>query len=133
KPLVGALLKVVRGPAWGELDVAAAIGGPELLDLRLAQLESGQEPKMAALTRTGAGLFLLGAVAFAGAFIASIAGFGGASAVSQATGTTMSFADVLGGVMCALPFAVGGLALYRWLASRARRPLTRPPQATTVA
>ena len=133
KPLVGALLKVVRGPAWGELDVAAAIGGPELLDLRLAQLESGQEPKMAALTPTGAGLSLLGALAFAGAFIASVAGFGGASAVSQATGAGMSFPDVLGGVICVLPFAVGGLALYRWLASRARRPLTRPPQATTVA
>jgi len=49
-PLVGALLKVVRGPAWGELQAAAAIGGSELLDLRIAQLESGSEPRLGAFT-----------------------------------------------------------------------------------
>jgi Zn-dependent protease with chaperone function len=131
KPLVGALLKVVRGPVWSELEVAAAIGGPELLDMRVAQLESGQEPRMAALNPMGAALSVLGALVFAGAFIASIVNFGGPSAVSQATGTGMSLSDVLGGVMCVLPFALGSLAVYRRIAWRAREPLTRPPQATT--
>lgn len=131
-PLVGALLKVVRGPAWGELEVAAAIGGSELLDLRVAQLESGREPRLATFDRTVVAVSALGAVLFAGAFIASIVGFGGASAVSQATGTSMSLASVLGGVMCVAPFALGALAIYRWIAWRAREPLTRPPQATTL-
>ncbi|MBW3672283.1 MAG: hypothetical protein KY432_11505, partial [Acidobacteria bacterium] len=41
-----ALLKVVRGPAWPELSTAAAIGGDELLEVRIAQLESGREPRI---------------------------------------------------------------------------------------
>ena len=124
RPLVGALLKVVRGPAWGELEVAAAIGGPELLEVRVAQLESGREPRVAALTPTMIALSVLGALLFTGTFIASIVGLGGASAVSQATGTGMSVGDVLGGVMCVVPFALGALGIYRWLAWRARAPLT---------
>ncbi len=131
KPLVGALMKVVRGPAWSELDLAPAIGGSELLDLRVAQLESGQEPRLAGLTPSEAALSVLGGFVFAGVFVASIVGFGGTSAVSQATGTGIGLSDVLGGVMCVIPFAVGGLVLYRWIAWRAREPLTTPPQATT--
>lgn len=126
KPLVGALMKVVRGPAWNELEVAAAIGGSELLDLRVAQLESGQEPRLAALTATDAALSVFGALAFAAIFVASILGFGGASAVSGATGTGTSVSDILGSSMCVLPFAVGGLLMYRWIAWRAREDLTRP-------
>ena len=132
KPLISALLKVVRGPAWSELEVAAAIGGPELLDLRVAQLESGREPKLTAFNPADVALSALGALMFTGTFIASIAGFGGPAAVSQATGTGTSLGDVLGGVMCIVPFAVGGLLIYRWIAWRAREPLTRPPQATTL-
>jgi hypothetical protein len=132
KPLVSALLKVVRGPAWSELEVAAAIGGPELLDLRVAQLESGREPKLAAFNPTGVALSALGALVFTSAFVASIAGFGGPSAVAQATGTGMSLSDVLGGAMCVVPFAIGALAVYRWIAWRAREPLTGPPRTTTL-
>lgn len=132
KPLVGALMKVVRGPAWSELEVAAAIGGPELLDLRVAQLESGSEPRIATLSLPGAALSVLGAFVFAGAFIASIAGFGGPSAVSQATGTSISVSEVLGGAMCVVPFAAGALLVYQWIAWRAREPLTPPPRSTTL-
>jgi Zn-dependent protease with chaperone function len=131
KPLVSALLKVVRGPAWSELEVAAAIGGPELLDLRVAQLESGREPRLVAFNSMSVALSALGALVFTTAFVASIVNFGGPSAVSQATGTGMSLSDLLGGAMCVLPFAVGALVIYRWIAWRAREPLTTPPQATT--
>jgi Zn-dependent protease with chaperone function len=44
-PLAGALLKVVRGPQWSELEVAAPMGDPQLLDVRVAQLESGVQPE----------------------------------------------------------------------------------------
>lgn len=131
-PLVAALLKVVRGPAWGELQVAAAIGGPELLDLRVTQLETGSEPKLSAITLRAVTLSALGAVVFAGALVASIAGLGGASALSQATGTG-SVTDLLGGVMCVIPFALGGFAVYQWIAWRARDPLTDQTPRTTVA
>jgi Zn-dependent protease with chaperone function len=132
KPLVSALLKVVRGPAWSELEVAAAIGGPELLDLRVAQLESGREPRLAAFNPMGVALSAVGALVFTTAFIASIVNFGGPSAVSQATGSGMSLGEVLGSAMCVVPFAVGGLAVYHWIAWRAREPLTRPPRITTL-
>lgn len=131
-PLVAALLKVVRGPAWGELQVAAAIGGPELLDLRVTQLETGSEPKLSAITLRAVTLSALGAVVFAGALVASIAGLGGASALSQATGTG-SVTDLLGGAMCVIPFALGGFAVYQWIAWRARDPLTDQTPRTTVA
>ena len=133
KPLVGALMKVVRGPAWSELEVAAAIGGSELLDLRVTQLESGQEPRLEGLTAAGAALSVLGGLVFVSVFVASIVGFGGPSAVSQATGTGLSVGDVLSGAMCVVPFAVGALLVYRWIAWRAREPLTSLPRTTTLS
>jgi len=131
KPLVGALMKVVRGPAWSELEVAPAIGGSELLGLRVAQLESGQEPRLAGLTTPDAVLSVLGGLVFAGVFVASIVGFDGPS-VSQASGTGVSFGDLLSSVMCVVPVAIGALFLYRWIARRAKQPLTGPQQTTTL-
>jgi Zn-dependent protease with chaperone function len=131
-PLVAALLKVVRGPAWRELQAAAAIGGDELLDLRVSQLETGSEPKLGAITLRAIAVSALGALVFAGALVASIAGLGGASALSQATGTSISVTGLLGGAMCVIPFALGGFAVYRLIAWRARDPLTDPTPRTTV-
>lgn len=131
-PLVGALLKLVRGPAWGELQAAAAIGGPELLDLRVAQLETGSEPKLGALTARGIALSALGALLFASVLIASVTSLGGPSAVPRATGTGMSIGDMLGGAMCVIPFALGGLGIYRWIAWRAHDPLTGSTPRTTL-
>jgi Zn-dependent protease with chaperone function len=132
KPLVGALMKVVRGPAWSELEVAPAIGGSELLDLRVSQLETGNEPRLAGLSPAVAALSALGGLLFVGVFVASIVGFGGPSAVSQATGTGINVGDVLSSLMCVVPFAVGGIVLYRWIAWCAEEPLTAQPKSTTL-
>jgi Zn-dependent protease with chaperone function len=126
KSLVGALMKVVRGPAWSE--VAPAIGGSELLDLRVAQLESGQEPRLAGLTTADAAFSVLGGLVFAGVFVASIVDFGGTSAVSRVSGTGLSLGELLSSAMCVVPFAVGGLLLYRWIAWHAKEPLTSAAQ-----
>jgi Zn-dependent protease with chaperone function len=123
RPLAGALLKVVRGPAWSELEVAAAIGGSELLDVRVAQLETGTEPKLVTLSLSRAALSLLGAALFAVAFLASVFSFGGPAAVQQATGTGLSTAELLGGLSCAAPLAGAGLLAYRLIARRASRSL----------
>lgn len=48
--LAGALYGVVRGPEWSELATAAAIGGPEFLDVRVRQLETDTEPPVAGLS-----------------------------------------------------------------------------------
>lgn len=76
-PLAGALLKVVRGPRWPDLSTAAAIGGPELLDARVAQLESGREPALGRASRRALALTLLAAAVLAGSVAASAAGAGG--------------------------------------------------------
>jgi Zn-dependent protease with chaperone function len=68
--LAGALYKVVRGPAWPELSQAAAIGGDELLDARVEQLETGREPSPPGVS-TGAKI----ATAFALAALAALLGF----------------------------------------------------------
>jgi Zn-dependent protease with chaperone function len=124
RPLVGALLKVVRGPDWSELDGVAAIGGPELLDVRVAQLETGIQPKLATFSITRATLSLLGAALFAATFLASVLSFGGPAAVYRATGTGLTTGDLLSGLTCAVPFACAGLAAYWLIARRASRPLT---------
>jgi hypothetical protein len=124
RSLVGALLKVVRGPDWSELEGVAAIGGPELLDVRVAQLETGIQPKLATLSITRATVSLVGAVLFAAMFLASAFSFGGPSAVYRATGTGLSTVDLLSGLICAAPFAGAGLVAYWLIARRASRPLT---------
>jgi Zn-dependent protease with chaperone function len=123
KPLAGALYKVVRGPGWAELGAAAAIGGPELLDVRVAQLESGSEPRIAALTARALLLSLLGATLLTALFVASIVSFGGPSAVARATGSSLTPLDVAGGLLCAVPWAAGGWLGYRWLSRRTRHGL----------
>jgi Zn-dependent protease with chaperone function len=123
RPLASALLKVVRGPEWTELQVATAIGDPELLDVRVVQLETGRQPKLAAPSITRAAISLLGAVVFASTFLLSVFGFGGPTAVLHTTGTGLGAADMLGGLSCAIPFAGGGLLAYWAVSRRARRPL----------
>jgi Zn-dependent protease with chaperone function len=126
RPLAGALLKVVRGPEWGELDVAAPIGGPELLDVRVAQLETGSEPRLQAPSITRATVSLVGAALFVAMFLASVSTFGGSAAVHRATGTGLATATLLGSLYCAAPFAGAGPLAYLVIALRASRSLGRP-------
>jgi beta-lactamase regulating signal transducer with metallopeptidase domain len=124
-PLAAALFKVVRGPAWKELEVATALGGAELLEIRVTQLENGCEPPLVGLSATGTVLSLLVVVAFAAAFVSSVVSFGGRSAVAHVTGATIDVTEILCGVLCAVPLASGALAVYWWIARRAREPLHR--------
>jgi Zn-dependent protease with chaperone function len=123
RPLAGALLKVVRGPEWSELGVAASIGGPELLAVRVAQLETGAEPKPEALSAMRMVISLIGVALLAIAFLASVSSFGGPTAVHQVTGAGLATATLLGGLSCTAPFAVAGLLTYSLIAMRASRPL----------
>ncbi|MGH2947038.1 MAG: M48 family metalloprotease [Solirubrobacteraceae bacterium] len=120
--LAGALFKVVRGPSWPELATAAAIGGPELLDLRVAQLERNAEPALGALAGGRLALTVLGAAVLAASFVTTVALLGGPSAVAAATGMSLRPTDVVLGLSCGIPVAVAGWAAYRWLSRRAREP-----------
>jgi Zn-dependent protease with chaperone function len=123
RPLAGALLKVVRGPQWSELDIAAPIGGPELLHVRVAQLETGSEPRLQVLGVARVTISLLGTAVLIATFLASVSSFGGPAAVYHATGTGLATATLLGSLSCAAPFAGAGLLAYLIIALRASRPL----------
>jgi Zn-dependent protease with chaperone function len=123
RPLAGALLKVVRGPDWSEQAGAAAIASPQLLDVRLVQLETGSEPKPEALDAKNVVLSLGAAALFAVMFLVSVSGLGGAAAVYHATGSGLASATWLDTLTCTAPFAGGGLVIYSLLAVRASRPL----------
>jgi Zn-dependent protease with chaperone function len=123
RSLAGALLKVVRGPAWSELGVAASIGGPELLAVRVAQLETGVEPRPQAAGATRLGLSLMGVALLAVAFLVSLSGFGGPTAVRHVIGTGLATATLLGSLSCTAPVAIAGLLAYALIAMRAGQPL----------
>jgi len=121
--LASALLRVLRNPPWSGPQVAAAIGGTELLDARVAQLETGREPRLATLGRARLLLSLLGVLLLAGCFLLAVHGLGGPAAVSRATGAGLAQATVLGSLTCTAPAVAVAAAAYLLLAIRARRAL----------
>jgi beta-lactamase regulating signal transducer with metallopeptidase domain len=123
RPLAGALLKVVRSPDWSEQAGVAAISSPDLLDVRLIQLETGSEPKPEALDAESILLSLGGVALFAVVFLVSVSCLGGASAVYHATGTGLMAATWLATLTCTAPFAGAALVMYSLVAVRASRPL----------
>jgi Zn-dependent protease with chaperone function len=133
EPLAGALLKVVRGPRWPELGAAAAIGGPELLDVRVAQLETGSEPQIGGLSITAVLLSGIAVAALTAAFVATVVGVGGPDAVADQTGAGLKPTDVALALLCAVPWVVGGFAVYHWLDRRAEQPVSRRSSSTTLS
>jgi len=130
RPLAGALFKVIRGPGgWRELGVAAAIGGPELLDVRVAQLESGSEPRVDPVSTQSALLSGMGVAVLLAAFVVTVTSFGGLSAVLRTTMPDMelSAGAVLACIACAAPLVGAGWAGYRCLSWRARREVAAGP------
>lgn len=117
-PLASALLKAIRGPNRNELSVAAAIGGPDMLDMRVLQLETGAEPRPIAVGRRSMALSILSASLFALAYLASAYSLGGPATLSG-----LASATVLDGLLCGAPFAALTIALYLFVATRARWPI----------
>lgn len=118
--LAGALFKVVAGPAWVELDAAAAMAAPELLAVRVDQLERGAEPALPVVPRLALALSGL-VLAALGATVAAVALQGGMSMMSSDGTEALSALDVTGAVMGGLACTAGWL----WLARMALRRLDR--------
>lgn len=115
RALAGALMKVVRGPAWPEIRTAAAIGGPELLDVRIDQLESGTAPTLGPLPTRALAASLLAVGTLAGAFAAAVFSLGGIEdAVDPGMGASGDAVAAAMGVLCALPWIAGAWVLLRW-------------------
>ena len=119
RPLASALYQVVAGPDWPEMSTAAAVGGDDLMDLRITQLETGAEPGLggvppSALAWTGIGLALL-----LTALITTVLALGGPAELMDMTGGgsmvgRSGAAAVLGGIACGATWMLGGWALHRW-------------------
>jgi Zn-dependent protease with chaperone function len=133
EPLAGALYKVVRGPHWPELGTAAAIGGPELLDVRVEQLETGSEPPVDGVSVTALLLSLVGIAALTAAFLATVVGVGGPDEVARETGASLQPSHVALGLLCTVPWLSGAFAVYRWLDRRAKQPVARRRSSTTLS
>lgn len=124
RPLAGALLKVVRGPHWNELDLATAIGHPELLGIRVSQLETGVEPKPGSSVDAWRIVFsLLGSTSIGVMFLATVAALGGPAALRGVAGAGLAQTVVWDGLVCLAPYAMAGALLYSVIALRAARPL----------
>jgi Zn-dependent protease with chaperone function len=121
-PLARALLKIARGPAWVGLDTAPGIGGPDLLKVRVTQLETGTPPPTHAASASSLLASAAGAGLLVAVFLTSLSGFGGATAVRDATGTGLASAVLLDGLTCAAPFTVAGVLAYMLVLRRAHRP-----------
>lgn len=120
--LAGALLKVVAGPGWDELDTAAAMAGPELLEVRVDQLEHGAEPPLPRLPLASVVLSALVLGTLTGIVVVT-ASEGGTSMMTSAQNDALSASDLTGAV------AGGLLCMAGWvgLAAVAFRRLVHPP------
>lgn len=124
RPLAAALYRVVAGPGWPELSTAAAIGGDDLLDIRVAQIESGEEPELNRVPTRAVAVTVVGLVLLVAALVATVVGVGGPGALmgmdeesDMMIGDLGAFA-VLGGVACMAMWLIGGVALWRGVARR---------------
>lgn len=116
RSLAGALLKVVRGPAWPELGMAAAIGGPELLGVRIAQLEARGELSAGRLTHRALLATAAAIAILALSFFGALAGLGDLTSAMSLSGPQMeaSGVEVVMAMTCAMPFLAVGWLVWRW-------------------
>lgn len=126
RELAGALLRVVRGPDWRELDVVTSVGGGELLSVRVNQLENGSEPRAEIIGAREILLSFLGAAVLTMTFMGSISALGGPAALQRIQAGGLVDAILIGSLVCALPLALPAVCLFGVAAIRARRPIGRP-------
>lgn len=77
RALAGALYKVAGGPAWKEMSAAAAIGGTDLLEARVTQLETGAEPEVPGVSTLSALATAVSVLLLVYAFAATLGDVGG--------------------------------------------------------
>jgi Zn-dependent protease with chaperone function len=134
--LAGALYKAVRGPVWSEVSTAAAIGGDELLDVRIAQLEAGREPAISGVSGGARALTALVVVLLVAAVAATLVTTGVPTFTdaerSGSVSETAPALNVLGAAACTAFWVGVGWVAYRHVARRRRR-LTPGARSSTTS
>lgn len=124
RPLAAALYRAVAGPGWPEPTTAAAIGGDDLLDIRLTQLETGEEPALGRVPRPALGITIVGLGLLLAALATTVIAAGGPGELMEMSGDRMgggsSAPSVLGALACGVGWLVGGVALWRRFGCRVR-------------
>jgi Zn-dependent protease with chaperone function len=114
RPLAGALVQVLERSTPAGVGPAAALGGREFLDLRVAQLETGDEPPLAPIPRWRMALTVAGLAVLSAAFLLTATRTGGSMTTlgeaDRPGGTTMA---VLGAVACMASWALLALLVAR--------------------
>lgn len=123
--LAGALFKVVVGPRWDELDAAAAMADPELLAVRIDQLERGDEPRLPRLPVVSVAFSAVVLSTLSG-IVAAVALQGGLSMTTSGSTDPFSSIDVAAAVGLGLVCTSGWL----WIAVVAFRRLALPGLTT---
>lgn len=122
--LAGALCKTVPGPGWDALRAATPIASPELLALRVEQLERGAEPPLPRLPARALSVSVAVFASLTGAVVA-VSVRAGVLLCMRGTATRPPVDLALG-----MASAVACAALWVWLALVATRALTA--HATTA-
>jgi uncharacterized iron-regulated membrane protein len=65
--------------------------------------------------------------------VMTVVGVGGPDAVTRQTGTGLQLTDVALALFCAVPWVIGGFAVYSWLDRRAKEPVQRRSGSTTLS
>lgn len=119
RPLAGALLKAIEG-GTPERPATISLAAPQTIDSRLAQLETGREPRSARVDRRSLGASALGACVFLILLAGAPLAVGGSADLSRELGP----ASLLeGAAICLLPLAATTALLYRRLSTRSTRTL----------
>jgi Zn-dependent protease with chaperone function len=131
RPLAGALFQVLESSTPSNFGAAAALGGAEFLDLRVHQLETGNEPQLGRLPRWRLAVTVAGLTLLTTAFALTATSTNGAADMmgrpDRPGGTAIA---VLGGVLCMITWVLLGLFVLRRVIGHHRLTL-RPTRTTT--
>jgi Zn-dependent protease with chaperone function len=117
RPLAAALLKAMEG-AGDAPPATVALAGPDVMDARLTQLETGREPGLATIDGRSLGATALGALAFLILLAGIPLAAGGSSDLARELGPTSLLE---GAILCLLPLTAAAALIYRRLWTRSTR------------
>jgi Zn-dependent protease with chaperone function len=115
RPLAGALLKAMEG-APTERPATIPLAAPRSIESRLAQLETGREPRLTGIEARALGATAAGASLFTLLLVGTPLAIGSGADLSR----ELAPASLLeGAAYCLLPLAAAGAVIFRGLSARA--------------